>query len=36
MIAQPNFFEGYHDKKDKLLVLLKKWEVVAEELMELE
>jgi ATP-binding cassette subfamily F protein 3 len=36
MIAQPNFFEGYHDKKDRLLVLLKKWEVVAEELMELE
>ena len=36
MIAQPNFFEGYHGKKDKLAVLLKKWEVVAEELMELE
>ncbi len=35
-ILQPNFFEKYNGKKDQLAVLLKKWEVVAEELMEIE
>ena len=35
-ILQPNFFENYNGKKDQLAVLLKKWEVVAEELMGIE
>ncbi len=35
-ILQPNFFENYNGKKDQLAVLLKKWEVVAEDLMEIE
>ena len=33
-IAQANFFEKYNGKKDQLSLLMKKWEVVAEELME--
>ena len=33
-IAQANFFEKYNGKKDQLGLLMKKWEVVAEELME--
>ena len=33
-IAQANFFEKYNGKKDQLSLLIKKWEVVAEELME--
>ncbi len=35
-IAQANFFEHYNGKKDQLGLLMKKWEVVAEELMEFE
>ena len=35
-IAQANFFEKYNGKKDQLGLLMKKWEVVAEELMEFE
>ena len=35
-ILQPNFFENYNGKKDQLAVLLKKWEVVAEELIGIE
>ena len=35
-IAQANFFEKYNKKKDQLGLLMKKWEVVAEELMEFE
>jgi len=35
-IAKPNFFEEYNGKKDHLAVLMQKWEVVAEELMEIE
>ena len=35
-ILQPNFFEKYNGKKDQLAVLLKKWEVVAEELIGIE
>ena len=35
-IAQTNFFEKYNGKKDQLGLLMKKWEVVAEELMEFE
>jgi len=35
-IAQANFFEKYNGKKDQLSLLMKKWEVVAEELMEFE
>ena len=35
-IAQANFFEKYNKKKDQLSLLMKKWEVVAEELMEFE
>ena len=35
-ILKPNFFENYNGKKDQLAVLLKKWEVVAEELMIIE
>ena len=35
-ILKPNFFENYNGKKDQLAVLLKKWEVVAEELMGIE
>lgn len=35
-IAQTNFFEHYNGKKDQLGLLMKKWEVVAEELMEFE
>ena len=33
---QANFFEKYNKKKDQLGLLMKKWEVVAEELMEFE
>jgi ATP-binding cassette subfamily F protein 3 len=35
-IAQASFFEKYNKKKDQLGLLMKKWEVVAEELMEFE
>ena len=35
-IAQANFFKKYNGKKDQLGLLMKKWEVVAEELMEFE
>lgn len=35
-IAQANFFEKYNGKKNQLSLLMKKWEVVAEELMEFE
>jgi ATP-binding cassette subfamily F protein 3 len=35
-IAQANFFEKYNGKKDQLGLLMKKWEFVAEELMEFE
>ncbi|MDG1263214.1 MAG: ABC transporter ATP-binding protein, partial [Flavobacteriaceae bacterium] len=35
-IAKPNFFEEYNGKKDHLAVLMQKWEVVLEELMEIE
>lgn len=35
-IAQANFFEQYNGKKDQLGLLMKKWEIVAEELMEFE
>ena len=35
-ILKPNFFENYNGKKDQLAVLLKKWEVVAEELIGIE
>ena len=35
-ITQPNFFEKYNGKKDQLGVLMQKWEVVAEELMQFE
>ena len=35
-ITQANFFEHYNGKKDQLGLLMKKWEVVAEELMEFE
>ena len=35
-IAHANFFEHYNGKKDQLGLLMKKWEVVAEELMEFE
>jgi len=35
-IAQANFFEKYNGKKDQLSLLMRKWEVVAEELMEFE
>ena len=35
-ILHPNFFENYNGKKDQLAVLLKKWEVVAEELIGIE
>ncbi|MDB4015682.1 ATP-binding cassette domain-containing protein [Flavobacteriaceae bacterium] len=35
-ISQANFFEKYNGKKDQIGLLMKKWEVVAEELMEFE
>tara|TARA_B100000767_G_C19757067_1_gene533433 strand:- start:733 stop:2643 length:1911 start_codon:yes stop_codon:yes gene_type:complete len=35
-ISQSNFFEKYNGKKDQLASLVGKWEVVAEELMEIE
>ena len=35
-IAKPNFFEEYNSKKDHLALLMQKWEVVLEELMEIE
>ena len=35
-IAQPNFFDQYHSKKETLEKLLSKWEQISEELMKIE
>ena len=35
-IAQPNFFEGYTQKKEKLAKAMEQWEAIVEELMQFE
>ncbi len=35
-IALPNFFEGYNQKKEKLVKAMEQWEVIVEELMQFE